>query len=244
MRISLILIYLAALLTPLASAYADDFPKPYQVVYTAKYNGMNVEANHALTRDAQTYRMTAVVKGMLGGTNEKEDFHLDRQGRILTDHHLAEKSVFGVASKEELVIDKAAGKAIYTKKKKRRELAIKPGYLGPLSYQLQLRRDLKNREDKTAANTPLSYQVISRGKLKNYQFEILANERIDTALGEIETIKVRRVRKDAKRQTVFWMAPAWNYLVVKIQQREKDGEQYEMLLKTASIDGQTLLLPE
>ena len=33
----------------------------------------------------------------------------------------------------------------------------------------------------------------------------------------------RRVRKDGKRNTVFWCAPALAFLPVKIEHREKDG---------------------
>ena len=151
------------------------------------------------------------------------------------------------------MIDQTAGKAIYTRKKKRKELLLTDGYLGPVSYQLQLRNDLKTNmeslDEKPVSNASplknsLSYKVMSRGRIKDYQFEILGEEVINTSLGEIPTLKVQRIRKDAKRQTIFWLAPAWNYLMVKISQQEKGGEHYEMLLDTASIDGNPIRLAE
>jgi uncharacterized protein DUF3108 len=244
---------LAVLLIPLASIKAANAPAPYEVSYTAKYNGMAVDAKRELKKTEQGYRIVSSVKGMLGGMTEQEDFQIDSHGSIRTDHYLAKKSFFGIKSTEELVIDQEAGKASYTRKRKRKELLLKDGYLGPVSYQLQLRNDLKTNiestDEKPASNTfplknSLSYKVMSRGRIKDYQFEILGEEIVNTTLGEIPTLKVQRIRKDAKRQTIFWIAPAWNYLMVKISQQEKGGEHYEMLLDKASIDGNPIRLAE
>lgn len=258
MTIRLIYLCLATLLIPVTCIKAGDLPTPYKTTYMAKYNGMAVEAKRELKKTEHGYRLLSTVKGMLGGMTEREDFHIDQEGNIRTDHYLAEKSFFGIQSSEELVIDASAGRAIYTRKKKRKELLLQADYLGPVSYQLQLRNDLracneKSNEQSVLFTSPensnaspvkktLSYKVMSRGRIKDYQFEILGEEIVNTALGEIPTLKVQRIRKDAKRQTIFWMAPAWDYLMVKISQQEKGGEHYEMLLETASIDGEPISL--
>lgn len=216
-------------------ALAIDSPQPYQVSYSANYNGMAVKALRQLSKTSAGYRIETKMKGLLGSMNEREDFHIDSQGRIQPDHYVMKKSFFGITSTEALVVDRGADRAVYTRGKKYRELAIEPDHLGPISYQLQLRSDLKNEKP------TLSYQVMARGRVKTYQFELLKEESIDTGVGKIHTLKLRRVRNDKKkRETLFWVAPDLDYLIVKITQREQDGKHYELLLESASIAGQPI----
>ncbi|MBV1932997.1 MAG: DUF3108 domain-containing protein [Porticoccaceae bacterium] len=231
---------------PFSYLQAESFPAPYEIIYVAKYNGMDVEAKHELIVNENSYQLLATVKGLLGGMTEREDFHIDQRGRIRPDSYKAEKSFFGVQKTEILVVDQAANKAIYTRKKKHRELSMLPNYLGPVSYQLQLRRDLEAFADLPSdalnPSSSFTYKVLSRGKIKDYTFEVLGEEVLDTPLGPLPTFKLQRVRDGGKRKTIFWMAPDWEFLVVKIRQNEKDGEQYEMLIKTATIRGQAMSL--
>lgn len=244
MQIRLIRLWLISLLIPFSCVQAESLPAPYQVIYVATYNGMDVEAKHELIVNESSYQLLATVKGLLGGMTEREDFHIDRQGRIRPYAYEAEKSFFGVKTTETMVVDQATNKAIYTRKKKHHELSMLANYLGPVSYQLQLRRDLEAYAAlPSEALDParvFAYKVISRGKIRDYKFEILGEELLDTPLGSLPTLKLQRVRDGGERKTLFWMAPDWEFLVVKIHQSEKDGEQYEMLIKTATIGGQAV----
>ncbi len=205
---------------------------PYKATYEAKFNGMPIEAERELTRLEQGYRLETSAKNFLGSMRETEQLHLDADGRIRIDGYISKRSFFGSKRTEKLLIDHQLNKATYTRKKKRRETALLPEHLGPISYQLQLRRDLAKLE------TALSYEVISHGKIKRYHFERLGEELISTRLGEIKALKVRRIREEKDRETIFWMAEEFAYLPVKIWQREDDGETYEMLLKFVTIEGQ------
>ncbi|OUS17218.1 hypothetical protein A9Q88_05160 [Gammaproteobacteria bacterium 50_400_T64] len=205
--------------------------QPYQASYTAKYNGMPIEAQRELLKLEQGYRLETLANNFLGNMRETEQFHLDVEGRIRTDGYVSKRSFFGSKRKEKLVIDHQLNKAIYTRKKKRRETTLQPDHLGPVSYQLQLRRDLAQ------ADSPLKYTVISHGKIKSYQFERLGEEAISTGIGDITALKIRRIRDNKERETVFWMAEEFAYLPVKIWQREEDGKSYEMTLKSVSFEG-------
>lgn len=192
---------------------------------------MAVKAKRRLTKTEHGYRIETKMKGLLGSLNEREDFHIDELGRIQPDHYVLKKSFFGIASTEELIVDKSIDKAVYTRGKKYRELAMNEAYLGPISYQLQLRNDLKTEKP------ILTYQVLSRGRAKTYTFETLGEEIIDTGVGKIRALKVLRIRAKKKRETLFWISPDWDFLMVKISQREEDGKDYQMLLESASIAG-------
>ena len=206
--------------------------QPYQASYSATFNGMPIEAERQLVKVEQGYRLETSGSNLLGYMRETELLHLDAEGGIRIDGYTSRRSFFGSKSKEKLVIDHQSNKAIYTRKKKRRETFLQPDYLGPISYQLQLRHDLAQPD------SPLKYTVISHGKIKHYQFERLGDEVINTGLGDVSALKIRRVRDNKERETIFWMAEEFAFLPVKVWQREEDGESYEMVLKSLTIEGQ------
>ena len=176
-----------------------------------------------------------VRKELVGESmTEDERFHLDDRGAILVDSYQSRRAVFGVTRSEDLRVDYSRNVARHQSKNRTRDVALSPGDLGPVSYQLQLARDL------SAGKTLPTYRVIHRGKIKDYRFEIVGEETLATPLGPIRTLKLRRVRDTQERETLFWMAPAWSFLLVKLWQREEDGESYELILSRATLDGQPL----
>lgn len=216
-----------------APGFAASAPvSPFKATYVAKFNGMPVEAQRELVKVGNGYRLSTSANNVLGQMSESELFSIDAKGVIQLDQYHSQQSFFGIAKAEDLVIDATKGTARYTRKDKQRDIALAPGYLGPVSYQLQLARDL-------AAKAPAyHYQVINRGKVKDYRFEAIGEEVVETAIGPIRTLKLRRVRDNQERETLFWMAPEWNYLLIKLWQREEDGQSYELTLSTATVNGQ------
>ena len=70
---------------------------------------------------------------------------------------------------------------------------------------------------------PSSYRVADGGKLKTYLFRHLGPRRVSTALGSLDTLVVERTQAGAVRKTTFWLAPAFDYLPVRIEHRERNG---------------------
>jgi len=100
-------------------------------------------------------------------------------------------------------------------KDKHREFNIIQGMQDKLSFQLQLQLDLLNGKKQ------FRYSVANRKKLEPYVFNITGHESISTPMGTFNTLKIKRIKYDPKRDTVFWVAPALDYTLVKIQHREK-----------------------
>ncbi|TVP56527.1 MAG: DUF3108 domain-containing protein [Halomonadaceae bacterium] len=115
-------------------------------------------------------------------------------------------------------------------------IADYPQIQDQLTAQLQLWVDLK------AGKTQMEYLVADNGDVDDYQFEVLGEETIDTEnFGKVDTIKVWRVRdEDSPRSTIMWFAPEWDYLLVKLEQREDGGEDFDIFLKKADIAGQRI----
>jgi len=94
------------------------------------------------------------------------------------------------------------------------EFALHPDALDQSGYQVNLMVDL------ASGNRDISYHVARRDEMRVYDIEHLRDERIDTVLGELDTVVIRR---SAKQTTTMWCASDLHFLPVKIQHEEKGG---------------------
>lgn len=114
------------------------------------------------------------------------------------------------------------------------KLTLIQGVQDKSSYQLALQRDIARGE------TSMSYQVLDGDELDTYDFRVLGEESVDTKVGTVDAIKVERVRDptQSKRKTILWFAKDWDYLLVRLQQVEKDGKEYQIILESGSVNNQ------
>src|SRR5690625_5259062 len=103
----------------------------------------------------------------------------------------------------------------------------------PLSYQVQLQRDLIDGREN------LSYQIANNGGLRAYSFEVVDEEVLETPLGKVNTVKVMRSRKNHDRVTYAWLAKGWGYLLVRLQQQE-DGESHTICITKSELNGERI----
>tara|TARA_R110001592_G_scaffold362933_1_gene678920 strand:+ start:10186 stop:10989 length:804 start_codon:yes stop_codon:yes gene_type:complete len=117
--------------------------------------------------------------------------------------------------------------------------AIPDNTYDQLSYQLQLLLDVSNNK------TNMTYQLAHKAKLRESQFVVLGEEVIDTRFGKLKSISAKKQRDDdAKRETYLWFSADYPLLLLKMTQKEKDGEEYEIELSSAVIDGEKINLSE
>lgn len=106
----------------------------------------------------------------------------------------------------------------------------------PLSYQLQLQLDIATGKQK------MDYQVVKKGKLDESTFVLIDNEIIDTKFGKLKAIVTKKLRaEDAKRETLMWFSSEHPMILLKMTQRESDGDEYEINLNQASIKGKPVV---
>lgn len=107
-------------------------------------------------------------------------------------------------------------------------LQVPANILDRASLELAVARDLE-------LNLPrLQYNVMERGQVKQYVFARLGNERLKTAAGVFNTIKVEVQRKDKSRKTTYWMAKELTYLPVKMI-HEDDGNVIGSVIRQFTI---------
>jgi len=107
-------------------------------------------------------------------------------------------------------------------------MSVPPSALDKLSVQLALMIDLsRNRQT-------ITYSVADGGTLKTYEFEFAGQEKIETALGLVETVRVKRNRGRSERYAEFWCAPSWGYLPIQIIEYHKGQEHARLSLRSFS----------
>ncbi|MFC6440281.1 DUF3108 domain-containing protein [Bowmanella sp. JS7-9] len=93
-------------------------------------------------------------------------------------------------------------------------------------YQLAMRAALQ--QGQREFHFPI---VNERGDFRTLDFKAVAEEKLTLPYGQIEAIKVARIREGSDRETFYWFAPSLNYLLVRIQQFKDGDEQADLLLR-------------
>ncbi|MCG8428069.1 MAG: DUF3108 domain-containing protein [Chromatiales bacterium] len=197
--------------------------------YSGKYNLFTLTAERKLTRDDQgLYSYQQESKSFLGSILEKSQFRLGNDNRLIPHHYLYRFNILGKNKVYEIAFDWQKNEALYSKNGNSRVIPIQPGVFDPLSYQLQLQRDLLK------GKTELHYPVLKRGKLKEYRFEKIASETIPFKGAESDTIKLKKEPSSQKRNTVIWLSPDDLYQIAQLEHTEK-GQTNRLSLESTEI---------
>ena len=107
--------------------------------------------------------------------------------------------------------------------------------LDRLGYQLQLLADVQNQKKE------MNYQIVHKGKVRPSTFQVMREENIDTVFGKVTSIVLEKVREESsKRVTHLWFSKQHPFLLLKMKQIEEDGEEYEIIVKWAELNGRRL----
>ena len=116
------------------------------------------------------------------------------------------------------------------------QVSIENEILDKLNFGVRLGLDLELSEQDEHV-----YKILDGDEIEEHTYRITARETVATPLGDIATIRLERVRAaTSKRKTTIWLAPDWQYLLVKLQQVSSSGTMTEILLESAQIDGKSL----
>lgn len=97
-----------------------------------------------------------------------------------------------------------------------------------LSFQLMLMRDLQHQQQK------ITYYIASKKRVEPYQLKIIGYELLETPMGEFETIKLESTKTHKGDHFTLWCAKILEYLPVKIQKTEPDGDNFSFTIKSFS----------
>jgi hypothetical protein len=221
-----------SLLSPLAAADAVDL-QPFKATYTAEWKGMTAGSSTLELRraGADTYSYTSVnrARGMFrlafpDALTQTSTFRLQ-------DSHIQPLTFRGADDKQQpidLAFDWAQSRLVGTAKGHQVDLELPPGTQDPMSLQIASLRAL------AAGDVSPTVWMIDGDKLKEYELSREGNARIETALGELDTVIYTSRRAGSDRLTRTWVAPALGYLPVKAERIR--GKKTEFTLAIDSLE--------
>jgi len=205
-------------------AHAEDCrsaPVPYTARYSAERNGdPNGSMSVTLERNGAggyRYSMNTRVKwGIFNAyIDEQSDFDF-RNGVVMPSDFQLTQRVSIYKRREVVEFDWVSMKATGEKKRDDFELDIVPGMQDKLSVYLLLAASI------CRGDYDIDAVVVSGPVLKSYDYRFQAVEPLDTVLGRVEAVHIRRGGPDDEKQTDLWHAAAAHFLPVKMLYRDGD----------------------
>ncbi len=213
--------------------------RPFHAQYTLSSGDTTVgEIRWTLERrgaDGYRYtsasRATGLIGRLISGEIIEQSEGIVGANRIRPEHYTYQRK--GRKARDVvLTFDWAKAQVVNTVNDDPWVMEIPDGTLDKLVVQLALMQDLRRGLEH------FDYTIADGGKLKEYHFEINGRETLDTPLGSVETVRIKRDRGRAERYTLLWCAPQWDYLPVRIAQY-RDGEEHAQLsLQSLNTDAQ------
>jgi len=201
--------------------------------YTAKLYGFSITATSRLTPLPNgNYEYAFNADSSIGKVTEVTEVSWNDKEKLITpQHYIYKRKGMGNNRDDELIFDWPNLKLTNVKKDTKIDIAKK--LQDSLSYQVQLNQDLIAGKDR------FEYSVTNGRKLKQYKFEIVGEEILPTALGDVKAVKVKRTRDNEELVTYAWFAKDFQHLLVRMQQ-EENGSAYTIYISKASLNGKAI----
>jgi hypothetical protein len=211
-----------ALLPTLASAW--DL-QPFTATYKFNIdNRLDGTATRTLQKNGDSWHYNFVASAPLASATETSDFRFD--GSTVTPLSWNQvRKIFFVGKQFHVDYDWKTNMAKASRGDDTTEYALKPLTLDDLNLEIQIRRDLKD------TGKLRDYWMGSPKDISPLQFEVVGEEVLDTPLGKLHTVKIKRLNQGPKRITLFWLAKELDYLPAKMQQND-NGPVYTLDITT------------
>jgi len=232
------LILIALIVLGLSGGVLAAELKPFSASYTADASQMPIggSANRSLEQGKEgSWQLEFSASMLVASINESSQFRLQK-GQLQPLNYYLNRSTLGKTRETILSFDWAKKQISGSHRSKPVALPLSEGLLDKSTYQVALQRDV------AAGKKNMSYQIIDGDEVEILNFQVLGEEIVKTEAGKIAAIKVERVREADKsaRQTRLWFAKDWDFLLVRLEQVEKDGKSYQIMLKQGTVAGRTV----
>jgi hypothetical protein len=218
-------------------SFADAL-QPYELEYKAEIEGFNVTTIRSLkvTGDKR-YQLAQRSKAFLVSLDEVSDFHINAQQQLITENYSYSRRAAGFSKKYNVEFAKNGKNAEYREKKNHKSIQSDEYLFSLLSYQTEIRRQLLAGNQQA-----LKFEIIDKDRSRDYTFSYVGEQTISTALGNIQCVKIQRLRSSNKsnKHTVIWLAKDWGYSIVKIEHSEDGKLKYHLDLESGKVGGEAI----
>jgi len=225
----------AAHLLPRAAA-ADEL-KPFAATYSIAWHGMSAGAAELklerLPDGRWSYQSQTSRRG-LGRVIRLSELSMSQRsvfrfqyGQVIPESFTVDDGTANDSKDQDLTFDWVARHVRGIAERKPVDLPIQPGLLDELSVHVALMQALSD------GRTPEGFVMIDGDHVKEYLYSAEGKERLQTAVGEYDTVIFRSSRPNSRKGTWFWCAPELGYLPLKIESR--DGKDVAVSMRLEAL---------
>ena len=212
----------------------------YSAEYEASANGLSATATRSLINVSEnTYRLSNSLEASFAGKtfanlNQASEFILE-DNKIIPQNYSYQ--LMGISRTSHTIFFNWDAKiALSMEDDENWQLPLSDGVIDQLSYQTAMRQALIN---KAGSQTTFSYDIVDGDTIETQQYRVVGEEVLPTPLGELNTLKLERVREAGdERATKIWLAVDWNYLLTRIEHVNSSGLRIVLVLKSAELNGE------
>ena len=232
-------VYLALLtLTGVStSAIADTgiALKPYTAKYVTKSHGITLNLDRKLVKNSDdSYKLTNGGSKFVAGFQEVSEFN-QQNGRIIPGSYVYQGT--GLMNRRREVHFTPGSDTVRSLYKDAwYDLPYTTNTFDRMSQLEQVRLLLL---DDDTPNETFIVTVADGKRVKDYQLDFVAEEKLETPMGVIDVVHFQRLHDDPERKSDTWLAPAWDYMMVKTLHID-DGSRVEVDIVSAKIDGKSV----
>lgn len=204
------------------------FKQDFTASYYGSYKGWRLDATQQLKLlSNKHWQFTLSAENPLGNINQISTFSLIPGNGLHSEGYRHQRNVLFKNQVTETAFNWKTHQANSTRgSDSTRTVSLQGGELDELNYQLALRCDLQ------AGKTEFHYNVVDWSEVNQLEFKVVGEEKLNTELGLLDTVVVKRIRNNNNRITTLWFAKSLNYQMVKLLQEErKDTEAYLLYIK-------------
>lgn len=225
----------AVALPAVASGQRTAELKPYTAEYKTTARGFDLNVTRKLEADSNNhFILTNGGKILVVGFHEISVFRVEDE-EIRSISYIYQGTGL-VSRRQELHFDAEPGKITSLYKDQWYDLPDNGFTLDRMNQMEQLRLELLQGPPE-AGNITL--RIADGKRLKDSHLILIGQETQQTPLGPVATLHYERLHDNPDRKSDIWLAPEWDYLMVKMVHIE-DGDPVEMVLTGATLDGEVV----
>lgn len=208
---------------------------PYHAEYRTTARGMSLTLERELKTDGEGhYTLTNGGKLLVVGFHEVSAFTI--KGAQVQPGSYVYQGTGLINRRREVHFEPGSDTIRSLYKDEWYDLPYSEGTLDRMSQQEQLRLTLLTADE---PRQDLAIRIADGSRVKDYELVFVGDELVDTPLGQVNTLHFERLHDDPERASHIWLAPDWDYLMVRTLHVE-DDKPVEITLTSGSIAGQPI----
>lgn len=205
---------------------------PYEAVYKTSTSGLSIRLRRSLSMESNgVCRLTSEGRLLVAGISEVSVFSV-AGAQVRPKSYIYQLSG-PVSRRREVHFDEGSDVIRSLYKKEWYALPKTHDTLDRMSQQEQLRLLLLN--DPTPRHD-IRFRVADGRRVKEYRLHYRGDARVETPMGWVDTLRFARQHDNPKRRSEVWIAPKWDYLIVRTLHVD-DGKTTVADLVSAHIEG-------